>query len=446
MLKVATKPFLEFLHETSMDDLPDDVVDFARRCLLDLIGVAAGGSTTDIARLIGSHAQEHFGAGEKAAGIFFQERSVSPAGAALANGMMIDALDAHDGYRPAKGHVGCSILPTLLAVCEAEGNLGGADLLTALVLGYEIGSRAGEALHASAPDYHTSGAWGAVACAALASRTLNLDLDKTRQAIGIAEYHGPRSQMMRVIDHPTMLKDGSGWGAMAGVSAAYLARDGFTGAPAISVEGDNVAEYWNDLGSRWLILEQYFKPYPVCRWAQPPLEAAMSLMNQHKFSANDIAHLEVFTFHEACRLATHTPLTTEEAQYSLPFPVAAALVEGRLGPNEVQGDALLNPQTLRLSQGMILSEHEPYNEIFPQDRRAHIHIHLNDGTTLKSQPFSARGDPEDHLTGAEIREKFHAFSDPVIGTARATTIEECIDELGKTTGLGDLLPLLQKRP
>ncbi|MFQ5611494.1 MAG: hypothetical protein ACE5H9_05120 [Anaerolineae bacterium] len=100
-----------------------------------------------------------------------------------------------------------------------------------------------------------------------------LSAEQTRQAMGIAEYHGPRSQMMRCIDHPTMLKDGSGWGAMAGVNAGMLAAQGFTGAPALTVESEAVASCWADLGSRWLIMEQGFKPHAVCWWAQPPSRA-----------------------------------------------------------------------------------------------------------------------------------------------------------------------------
>ena len=79
--------------------------------------------------------------------------------------------------------------------------------------------------------------------------------------MGIAEYHGPRSQMMRCMDHPTMVKDGSDWGAMCGVSAARMAKAGFTGAPALTLQ----TEHWQHLGADLLILQQYFKPYPVCR-------------------------------------------------------------------------------------------------------------------------------------------------------------------------------------
>src|SRR3546814_2228403 len=90
----------------------------------------------------------------------------------------------------------------------------------------------------------------------MGARALRLDPAQTAHALGIAEYYGPRSPMMRVIDHPTMLKDGSAMGAMSGVSAALLAAAGFTGAPAVTVMGAAVADLWADLGQRWRIEEQ----------------------------------------------------------------------------------------------------------------------------------------------------------------------------------------------
>ncbi|WIW57009.1 MmgE/PrpD family protein (plasmid) [Mesorhizobium mediterraneum] len=150
----------------------------------------------------------HFGPGQKPARLLFDGRKASPAGAALAGGMTIDALDAHDGHRLTKGHVGCGVLPALMAMSEAEGELDDRAFLAGLVIGYEIGTRAGIALHRTASDYHTSGAWVALAAAALGARVLCLDNVRTREALGIAEYHGPRSQMMRCIDAPN---DGKGW-------------------------------------------------------------------------------------------------------------------------------------------------------------------------------------------------------------------------------------------
>ena len=334
----------------------------------------AAGKATELSSLISNHVFQQFAAGSVSASILLDGGRVSPAGAALANGMTIDAIDAHDGFKPAKGHVGCHVFPALLAFCEAHEKMDGKDFLTSLVVGYEIGCRASTALHDSVPDYHTSGAWGAVTAAAIGARILRLNEQETREAIGIGEYHGPRSQMMRCIDHPTMLKDGSGWGAMAGVSAAYLAKDGFTGAPAITVEADDVTHHWRDLGENWLICEQYFKAYPVCRWAQPATEAALALVKENDLSASEIDYIEAHTFHEGCRLEIRQPETTEQAQYSLPFPVAAAIVFGKIGAEEISKDALGNTEVLRLSRGMKLIENNSYNAAFPEQRYAHVRI------------------------------------------------------------------------
>ena len=168
--------------------------------------------------------------GPKTATLLFDGRCASPAGAAFAGAATIDSMDAHDGYKPAKGHAGVAILPSLLALVEAQ-RLAMSDrsFLDAFLVGYEIACRAATVQHASCPEYHASGSWNAVGVAAMAARLLELPIGKAREAVGIAEYFGPRSPMMRVIDRPTMVKDSSSWGAITGVSAAYLAAAGFTG-------------------------------------------------------------------------------------------------------------------------------------------------------------------------------------------------------------------------
>lgn len=189
---------------------------------MDLIGVAAVGSTTRLSEIIRNYSTQHCLGPDKSGRLLFSNGTCSPAGATLANGMTIDSVDAHDGHKLTKGHVGCGVLPALLAFFQAENVCNDKEFLTSLVAGYEMGLRAGIALHRTTTDYHTSGAWVAISCAAIGARLMGLSEAKTREAIGIAEYHGPRSQMMRVIDHPTMLKDGSGWGAMSEVSVAGL--------------------------------------------------------------------------------------------------------------------------------------------------------------------------------------------------------------------------------
>ena len=94
--------------------------------------------------------------------------------------MTIDALDAHDGQKLTKGHVGCGLIPSLIAAMESESNTSSTDFLRNLIFGYEIGTRAGITLHKSAKDYHTSGAWISIACAGIVSKILKLNKNQTR--------------------------------------------------------------------------------------------------------------------------------------------------------------------------------------------------------------------------------------------------------------------------
>lgn len=434
--------FHDFLHDLRAADLPDEVRALGRQWALDLIGVAAGGLGTRLSRIIRDHAATQFGAGPVAARMLFDGRRVSPAGAALAGGMTIDALDAHDGHKLTKGHAGCGVFPALLALLEAEGRLDGDAVLSGLVLGYEIGTRAGIALHRSVADYHTSGAWIAVAVAALGARILQLSPEATRHAIGIAEYHGPRSQMMRCIDHPTMVKDGSGWGAMAGVSSAYLARAGFTGAPAVTVEGAEHHDLWGDLGRTWRITEQYFKAFPICRWAQPPVQAALDLKSAHSVGHGEIARVKITTFHQSRRLATRAPRTTEEAQYSTAFPVAVALVRGRVGPEDICDAALADPEIRRLAEAIEMEESAEFNAAFPARRIARVTLFMRDGRVLESGPVEARGDPETPVGHAEVAQKYWSYATPVLGEGRASAIAAQVVDLGEGGDATRLLDLV----
>ena len=425
-----------FIHDLRVADLPAEVVQQGQRCLLDLLGIAVAGSGTQLSGIARRHAARHFGAvGDTGARMLFDGRRVSPVGAALAGGLTIDSMDGHDGHPLAKGHAGAAVLPALLALAGGDDTLDGPGLLTALVLGYELGIRAGIALHASADDYHSSGAWNALACGGVAARLLRLGPLATEHALGIAEYHGPRGPMMRCIEHPTMVKDGSGWGAMTGVSAALLAEDGFTGAPSALVHAERaeVAELWTDVGTRWRISEQYFKPHPVCRWAQPAVQAALELRERHSLPATQIAHAEVVTFHHAAQLATRRPATTEEAQYSLPFPVAAALVRGDVGPAEIGPEGLADEQVLRLSQELTVTESEEYTSAFPAQRWAELTVVLRDGTRIGSGATTAVGDPENAMTGEALVGKFHALADGPLGTRRSDAIVRAVDRLSDPT-------------
>jgi 2-methylcitrate dehydratase PrpD len=405
MTTATTAPLVEFIHGLRFEDLPAAVVERAELGLLDLLGVALAGRETEMSRIARDHAVEFFGGRTHASRLLFDGRPASPGGAAFAGATTIDSLDGHDGHPLAKSHAGVAALPALAAIADARGDVDGREFMVNLVLGYEIGTRAGMALHATSADYHSSGAWNALAAAAIGARLLRLDPNQTRHALGIAEYHGPRSQMMRCIDHPTMVKDGSGWGTLSGVNAAYLAQGGFSGAPALTVERDDVAVMWADLGREWRLLEQYIKAWPVCRWAHPAIEAALAPMRAHTLTSREIRSIEITTFHAAARLTHANPTTTEEAQYSLSFPVAAALVFGDVGADAISGAALHDPEVLRLSNSVTTVESPEFEARFPAERWASVALTRHDGSVLRSGPTQPRGDPDRPLSAEEIRVK-----------------------------------------
>lgn len=438
-------PVINFIQEIDWDDIPADVQRQARRCLLDIAGVAIAGRSTELSRIIHNFSAANFAG--RGAYLWLDGREVSPPGAALANGMTVDAVDAHDGSNAVKGHAGAAVTPAVMATHELVrgGTAGGRELLATLVVGYEIALRAGEALHATACDYHTSGAWNAVGAAAVTARRLQLTDARTRHALGIAEYHGPRSPMMRCIDFPTMVKDGSGWGAMAGVSAGLMAHTGFTGAPARTVESAETAAIWDDLGSRWGMADLYFKPHAVCRWAQPAIEAALLLQAENGFPLDAVREIRVHSFAEAVRLSQVRPQTTEEAQYSLPFPLAAALVNGALGPAQLSGEALHDSRVLKLARRVQLSEAPELSARFPAQRVAWLEVELEDGTVLASPEVEASWErhapPEDEA----LREKFRRMA-AGISPERVMRLEALLWDCAALPDAGELIAELAPPP
>jgi 2-methylcitrate dehydratase PrpD len=292
------------------------------------------------------------------------------------------------------------------------------------------------ALHATAADYHSSGAWNAVAVAIAGAAALGARGETLLHAAGIAEYFAPRGPMMRCITRPTMVKDSSGWGCRVGVEAAELALAGFTGAPAELVsgllrrtgphQGVGISQLWADLGTRWRIEEQYVKPYPVCRWAQPAVEAVLLLRRQHRIEPAAIASITVGSFAEAISLAVTQPADTEQAQYSLPFAVAAALQAGTLGVAEVSGPALADPAIQKLASKVVLREVPAHSAGFPAVRRADAAIVLHDGTRLDVRDVGARGDPDVPLSQDEIDAKFSSLSQPLLGAAGTARLRQAL--------------------
>ncbi|GHF43887.1 MmgE/PrpD family protein [Seohaeicola zhoushanensis] len=418
----------EFVLERSAAGIPEAVLRRAGFLLLDTLGICAAASPMEAGRIGRQTAAMLYGAGapEMAARMLFDGRQVSLAGAVFAAATQLDNLDGHDGYNPTKGHIGVVTVPTLAALAEARPELTGPEALAALVVGYEVAGRAGIALHATVSDYHTSGAWNALGVAAMAARLRGQSRAQLREALGIAEYHGPRSQMMREIATPTMLHDGSGWGALAGMSAALMAEQGFTGAPAITIEAPEAAAFWQDLGQFWQVEQQYIKPYPTCRWAHAAVDAVRELCKANAASAGDVAEVRIRSFDYALALWPGMPETTSKAQYALPFPVAVMIVHGRIGLEHVSGAGLSDPEVARLVGRTRLIPEPRHEARYPEGRWADVELELTDGRVLASGDTHARGGPERPFTEADIIDKYMEFATPALGAARASGLRDAV--------------------
>jgi 2-methylcitrate dehydratase PrpD len=424
-----------FACDLTYSDLPDDLLALQRRSFLDTMGVAAIGATTDMAGIARRAGRALFGAGSAgAARVLMDGSALSPVGAAMAGVFTVDAVDAHDGSTPNKGHAGSAVFPALLAVADAlraQGQaMDGATFAAHLAVAYEVSYRAGQALHATSAEYHASGAWTSTGVAVAVARMLGADADQIAHAAGIGEYHGPRSQMMRCIDHPTMLRDGVGWGAPSGVSAGYLAVEGFTGAPALTCSEPG---YWGGLGTDWwTVRDTHYKPYPCCRWAHPAIDAVRDLMRDNGLRHQDIASVDVRTFHYATRLAGHRPANLDDFTYGIAFPVATMIVRGQIGPAELHPETLSDPDIQRVSDATRLIDDPEMTARSVTKRWASVTLRTGDGRVFEAPPRTPRGDSDQPLSDDEIVDKFHLYAGDILGARRADPLCEAaltFDEL-----------------
>lgn len=237
-----------------------------------------------------------------------------------------------------------------------------------------------------------------------------------------------------------MLKDGVAWGAVAGAHAVELALEGFTGAPS-SLHADR-PDVWSDLGRRWYIKELYFRTIPSCRMAQPAIDAAATLLRQASCRIEHVAKITVTSFAEAGRLMGRDPKNAEEAQYSLPFSLAATLHRGRLSADDLSSDALTDPAIAATAAKIEFVASPAFDALWPNRRLAQVSFVLEDGRSIRSEPTEARGDPERSFSRDELREKYDFLMAPLFGDRLASDIRQRIGSLGDAGA--DCRPLLDR--
>jgi len=436
-----------FILDTTWDTLPTSVQQQARMCLLDDLGAVISGTLTRISHITAAYAAERM-PGNEATILLHGRRSTAP-GAAMANAYAGNGLDIDDSGRYTRGHPGAQILPAALAVAEKT-NASGKALLEALVVSYEIAMRTGRCWHDHHEIYQACGSWGSVACAAAASRLMKLDHEEVKHALGIAEYHAPNLPMMRDIDEPTMVKHGIGWAAMNGVVSAELAERGFTGIPGI-LGFEKYHDWVAALGNEYLMIEGISrKRWCSCAWGHPAFEAALKVVEEHDVQVEEIEHIKVYTFHQAWRLSQRHPESTEEAQFSVKWPLAALLLDGEVGPNQILQHRL-GDETVKALADKIEIVEDPevdrmyqllHNNVDSPDARftSRVEITLTDGRTLDSGIVERIANRWDQ---ASLEKKFRWITSYVLYEEKINKLVQMIWTFDSVSSVKDLTKLLQ---
>ena len=261
------------------------------------------------------------------------------------------------------------------------------------MVGYEVMFRAGRIWHdIHMPEYRACGTWGSIGCAAIGANLLRLSPVQTRHALGIAEYNTPSLPMIDAVVEPAMVKHGIGIGALNGLLSAELAARGFTGTRSLLTR-EKYDDWVRDLGEHYILpYGMSWKEYSCCLWAHAPLLAVDRLRAEHEFDASDVVRVVIETYPEALQLHVVHPKDTEEAQFSIAWPVAALLVDGEVATEQVAEERLADPAIHALADRIEFVASEEYQRLYegsdlgrPDSRDAAcVTIELSDGRVLTS--------------------------------------------------------------
>jgi 2-methylcitrate dehydratase PrpD len=398
--------------------------------VLDTLAAITAGHRQDGVEIAREYAAARFD-GDDATLLDGTGTTLGAEGATLANAVAANALDVDDGHREVKGHPAAVVVPAALAAAETV-DAGVEPLLDAVYVGYELAVRTGLAVHETDGVYTGTGSWGALGAAAAVGRLRGFSAASMANALAVAEYHAPRTPIMRGVERPGMTKDGIGWGAYAGVAAAHLAESGFTGSGTVFDEP--TVDVTDSLGETYETTRGYLKPYPCCRWAQPGLEAALELSEAHGLDSATVDAVRIETFSEATRLATRAPESPEEAQYSYPYPVAAALVRGRFTQREHAADVRTDLDVLALADRVDLRVDDALDARFPSECLARIVVETPT-ETYSSRVTRASGARDDPLADDELREKCRRLVAPTLPPASVDTTDRRLDDDGSVFAL-----------
>jgi 2-methylcitrate dehydratase PrpD len=448
----SEKVLADFVCGTAFDELPESVRTIVKQIVLAVIGAGIAGASEEGCREVQRYVLETGGKAESS--VFFTNGRVPARAAAFANGVVCRALDYCDAMAPGL-HMGSSIVPVALSLAESMGGCSGRDLLAAIAVGAEVGSR----FNLSEAEYHgfdPTGVAGAFAAAATASRMRRLTGHQTLHALALA-FNRAGGSFQSNVDGSLAVRVIQGWVAESGVLCAELAGIGITG-PANFLDGiygyrrlfagdARDHRFTRALGKEFHLERTVFKQFPSCGLTQGITQLTLDAVQKHGVRADQVGSISVRVPPYAHKLVGHPFVVGENprvnAQFSIQFCVANALLHGSSELNHFTPDAIGQESLMKLAR-IVEVQSDP-----ALDARGHTAVDL-DITTTSGGFFGLKLDHPDGFPDSPLSPTAHIrrFEDciryspvknaPAKGQAIAKTIEN-LEEVGDARQLVNLL-------
>ncbi len=458
LLADATRDLARFGAALRYDDIPAEVIARIKLSLLDSLGCCLFGATLPWTQKVAALAEQE-GAKPVATLIGFG-RKTSASLAALVNGTSGHAFELDDIHKESIIHAGSIATPVALGLAEsranAAGKISGRDVLTAMVAGYEIGHRVGNAATMSLffRGFHPQGTSGAFVAAATAARMLNLDALQFQHALGMA---GSQAGGLMAAQEGAMVKRfHSGRAAQSGVYAAQLAADGFTGilnaleAPYggyLSTYSDepNPSRLTAGLGNTWETLNVGYKPHASVTSIHSALDGLALIMQEQKLKADDIAKVETGLSpmtHVHCAWEYKAQGVTA-AQMNLYYGMAVIALDGAAFTEQFREARLSDPQILDFI-ARITAHVDPEIETMgaPFRHASRVKITARNGQVYEKLSLHRRGSPENPLSPEEVVHKFRNVVAPCMDKAAAEKIIATVNQFETLADISSVMPLL----
>ncbi len=433
----------EFLASVRYEDIPAPVVARTEELFLDWFASALAGKGARPVMTIDAFATAMGPQDGKAENLLTRRRT-SPFFAALVNGAASHFVEQDDLHNSSVLHPGTVVFPAVLAAAQ-DIDASGRELIAAAVAGYECGVRVGEFLGRSHYTvFHTTGTAGKLAAAAGVAHILKLDTGKMQHALGSAGTMAAGLwEFLRDAADSKQLHTAKA--AADGLMAAYIARDGFTGAHAIfegkqgmaaGMSSDADVRWLTDgLGTRWATAETSFKFHASCRHTHPAADALLALMQQHGLKADDIVKVTAHVHQGAIDVLgpVTDPQTIHQSKFSMGFVLAQIAVLGRAALADFTEKALKNKEIRSFHDRVTMVLDAEVDAAYPKRWLGRVSVQTRDGRTLECRVDTPKGDPANTLSRAELEDKAQRLT----GFSQAATPEELKQVIARIWRLRD---------